>query len=332
MRQSWFTVMKCKGFLKYMVAVGSRPYVFYRSLLNALKKKRILSRTNDPALVFHQDMTEVTALENCGEERCLTLPCSLVIQPNKYQFKSICFNCHEPGIYRFANPQYENRQHLILDVNDPIASVMFVALTCMRGNRDDNLNHSTLECIAQTRFLVMTCGPLVAFAHNLLSQYGIQSRIVHAHTIESLNTYDNGHTMLEVWSEVLSKYVVVDLDKKCIFQRQGIPLSLYEYSNALRTQKEVIYQWATSAIMIDWIGYNERATRYDYSFIEYAVHATQNGRESSLERICQVPIFYEGGFAYACAWNEECKLAVDSHSTKLVALQPEDFFERFYRK
>ena len=58
----------------------------------------------------------------------------------------------------------------------------------------------------------------------------IESRVVQTLTVEDWNSYNNGHTMIEIYRHDFNKWVLYDLDNNAYFSANQIPLSLLEFS------------------------------------------------------------------------------------------------------
>ncbi len=79
----------------------------------------------------------------------------------------------------------------------------------------------------------LICGYISKFAHELLDELGIKSRIVYRHTLHNLTGYDDGHVMIEVFRDDLKKWVLYDIDNNCYFIKNKTPLSFVEFWIAL---------------------------------------------------------------------------------------------------
>ena len=50
-----------------------------------------------------------------------------------------------------------------------------------------------------------------------MSRYNIRARFVLTLTLDPWNSYDNGHSMIEVYREDLKKWVLYDVDENAYF-------------------------------------------------------------------------------------------------------------------
>lgn len=290
-----------------------------------------LRNANDPVLVFRQDLSGVSALaqKNNGEHGT-PLPRSIVIQPGRYNFCGVNYDCLTPGVYRFISPQHRNQQHVILDIKDPMSSAILLSFLSVRGNFDNRKLTKELEQISVNRFLSLTCGQNCLFCQIILQDNGIKSRIVHSHTHDALNSYNNGHTLIEVFSPQYERYILVDIDKKCTFIQNKNPISLYEYGLAIYNDHSVDIKFHSPVTMVDLSSFVEKSTAFNYCFTEYSFYSSKAALRECLSRICQVPMMSENGTTFACAWDQEIERKLSKINPAWVILDESDFQKRFY--
>ncbi len=70
---------------------------------------------------------------------------------------------------------------------------------------------------------------------SLLSNLNIKPRLVASLTMNDWNTYDNEHTLIEIWRDKYNKWVVYDIDNNSYFTSSGRVLNLLEFSQAVIT-------------------------------------------------------------------------------------------------
>jgi len=277
---------------------------------------------------FHSDLLEGSIIK-CNKSQ--ELPNQIVISPNNYVWFGKNYNCTKSGVYRFSLPQIESRQHVVLDKYDVLSNALNLANIAVRGNKDDTCSMEKLLKNGLIRFLSLTCGPLVNMVENLLLQHGITCRKVHGHTIESMNSYNNGHTMIEIWHNDADKFVVVDLDKKSFFtDRDGKYLSLFELSESIfrKLPWKMIPGGFTNSV--DLVNFEDKNTKFNYGFIEHSFYNRKHTVRSVIERICQIPIIERGSEMVVCAWNKNYeKLLMEKHADWKI-VNPDIFLKEFY--
>jgi hypothetical protein len=187
------------------------------------------------------------------------LPETLVIAPGFYTYRGKIYDMTHEGLYRIVFPHKKDNQQRI--VYQAKADIFLSSLAWMltHGHRDDALNHQQLMKKALSDKLILTCESAVRFAHGLLAQSNILSRVIGVRTLEVWNGYDDGHYLLEVYQEDIAKWVLYDLDMDVYFSYQNNPLSLLEFKERI----------ATSDYQIDYISQDIRAMADDYDLRNY---------------------------------------------------------------
>ena len=98
------------------------------------------------------------------------------------------------------------------------------------GGKHNHLPTGQLLQLASTQLLEVTCGTASRVSEVLLSQVGMQVRQVSFFTLEKWNSYDNGHTLLEIWDSNWNKWRLIDFDLKCEYfaEDNETPIGLVE--------------------------------------------------------------------------------------------------------
>jgi hypothetical protein len=259
------------------------------------------------------------------------LPDSLVICPGCYTLFDRVYECLDSGVYRFFCPPKYNIQRVVIDKDDPVSSALLLACIACRGNRDNALSYEEVEKKAMRSLLALTCGPLSILIQNLLQRYGISSRVVHTYTLERLNGYNDGHVLLEIWVPTENRYVVVDVDKKAFFTSEsGKQVNLFELTYIVHSRCFFGIKRFPTPSTVDWSGFVDEITGINYQFYEAWVYGSEKGFEKMIRRTCQVPVFFDNGTMFACAWSEEVASRLREIGNSWALLTPQQFVERFY--
>ena len=256
---------------------------------------------------------------------------SLILSPGFYELEGSQYDCTRPGVYRFAIPQKANHQRVVLDRCNVFANAKFLSLVSIRGNCDNKLEFSQKVSEASKRFLRMTCTYNALFVFRLLSQKGFSTRMVQGHTLESLNSYNNGHSLLELYADSLEKFVVIDIDKKGFFRQGSTALNIFELCRVVYLGQEFEFVSYAKFSMFD-TRFSDLKTGFDYSFFECSQYASIQGMLQGVKRTCQVPVMSEGGFTYVCSWSDELNSVVSGINSRWIILTPDAFCERFYHQ
>lgn len=99
----------------------------------------------------------------------------------------------------------------------PIGLLKLLSSLVKHGAADNSKPHGDRILSLGKRSLSMTCNAVTDLAITILNDIGVRSRIVTTLALGEWNSYDNGHTFLEVYAPKLKKWVAIDLDAKVIF-------------------------------------------------------------------------------------------------------------------
>ena len=257
-----------------------------------MKKGSRPNKIFNTPLAFHLLGTEVRPVA-AVKEQGQPLPRKLIIPPGFYRFQGQSFALTREGMYRFRLPPEGNQQRVVYQ-KDVVSLLSAISWMTTHGSVDNPRSHRELRQWAQKRKLIVTCGRVAQFGHELLRSLGVPSRVVSTRTLEKLNTYDNGHVLLEVFLD--GKWTLVDLDVNKMFQRRGRRLSLLEFVDAVAADD---YQFENLSLStpIAIGGFTEEG--YDYSFwMETALPDAAHWRRW-YRRIMMVPQIH--GSEGACA-------------------------------
>ena len=270
------------------------------------------------------------SLQPQGDSDARDLPSDLLLDAGYYRFHCDVFDCRRPGVYRFSKPQVENQQRVVFDEESVLNNPLYLSLISIRGNRDDRQSFRELSKHSTSRLLSMTCGPLSSFIGRICDTIDVKTRVISTHTLEVTNSYNNGHTLLEVWVPDLSKYVAVDVDKKCFFKSQENYLDVHELCSSVFHRENFSIEHFGSNVGLDAGGFVDPQTGFDYQFLELGVYCSSNGFEQCFRRLCNVPYFSNPDGNVFCAWNDQVEERVLEIYPDALILSSAEFKERFY--
>ena len=323
--------------LEYLLRRPFSQNRLFRNIYHLALRLRILSphkaSSSDPLVVYRIDFAGIFYLQPVSRDCILEvkkLPQTIVMDPGEYLFGGAFFNCCQPGLYRFSVPGIINQQAVVLDRSDPISSSLFLSLLSVRGNRDSGRSNSHLRRSATERLISLTCGSNVKFVHQIMKHHGFNTRVVHSHSLQAPNSYNNGHTLLEVYESDADRFVVIDIDKKMYFSYQGEPLSLVELCSIIKEQKEIALHKMCKLSAVDWCGFKEPFSGFDYGFIEQGFYFNDENILSCLSRICQVPLILSEDEWWVCAWDDIDVQRLSEIDARWILLSPTEFFRKFY--
>ena len=163
------------------------------------------------------------------------------------------------------------------------------------GYSDDNLNKRDLIIKAGKNKLSITCGTASIFAKSILDELEIESRIVLGLSLEDWNSYDNGHTLIEVYHAIHNKWIVYDLDNNCYFTNENGPLSFIEFCNHVNRNLEYAVNYLSSDIKYD-LNSNIDKNDYKYNFITESIVSQENLLRDWYKRVLQIPLIKDGNY------------------------------------
>ncbi len=228
-----------------------------------------------------------------------------------------------PGLYRIVNPTtYHNYQFLVKseDIFEDMQNYMYMF---SRGNRHDALSFVRIKEIIRTQRAVLTCGYVSLFMIRFLEENykNLQTRIVHFLTKEKFNNYNNGHTMLEYYSEKYTKWVAVDFTRSSLFFNENVPLSAYELYVS-EYVKPIMFNNAK-------VDVNFSDCNYNYGFFEDYSYS-QQGFKNFHDRILGSIIIAQEKSLYTPYDEMEYMNRLKNIYPEMLFLSKEEFKYKFY--
>jgi hypothetical protein len=289
-----------------------------------------IALAEDPPFVRHAYMDTVEPV--CGVDTPAGtpgLPASLVIAPGRYDFRGKTYDLQKPGLYRFICPFKENQQRIVYDANsgDVEALLSGLAWCVSHGNSDNPKSQEELTQKATTGKLFITCSNISQWALHILQSYKIQSRPADSLTLDEWNSYDNGHSMIEVYREDLKKWVLYDLDANVCFLHNKTPLSLVEMIEYAASGD---YEFKLLALdtKLDVSNFKSPKNGYDWGF-SAELTRTDEGARGWYKRVLQVPLI--GNSFFLTLPTDTDRARVEHYAGAMYTyLTKEEFLKRFY--
>lgn len=288
--------------------------------------------TDDPAMVYRLTEGQIHFLQGEeSDEGVSSLPKKLIIDPGPYLFDGKRYDCDIPGLYRFTKPQQQNEQRVIIFSNDGFRTALLLSQLFIRGTKDDYRTVEGMEKEACTRLLVNTCGPASLFVHRVLEGAGLKSRVVYSHTDQKLNSYNNGHAMVEVFDKEKRRYQLIDVDRKLYFHhgRKGV-LNLFELCQNLNAGEKVEFKRFDESSLVDWAGFTDPQSGFNYQMVEYGFSYNEDTLLNLYRRIAAIPVLYENGLIYATTWDPSPEVERPGKDKEWIWISAEEFWQKFY--
>jgi hypothetical protein len=291
--------------------------------------ERPYSLEDNTPIVYHALFTNVTTIiPNDTQLNSKKIPNKLIISSGFYQFDGNIYDLHEEGLYRFISPLKQNEQRIIFSGKNIDALISGVSWIYSHGNSDNDKGFEEINNKALNSKIFGTCGAISTWIYGVLESQNIKSRIVHTLTLNEWNTYDNGHTMIEVYHDDFKKWVLYDLDNNAYFSKNEIPLSLIEFIDAVKSDDYEVHLLASDT-RLDVSNFNAK-NNYDFSFFAEGIYANENTKKNWYKRVIQVPMIEEDKFSYFMTNNDEERKRVESYASYYKYLSLDEFLNKFY--
>lgn len=307
-----------------------RLYLVVKDMPGILDKTSVLryeEKSNEP-VVYSVIGPDVRPLhyEKCDDNTDNNLP--LVIEPGEYCIKGINIFVQKGGVRILKVPDY-SRYHIVDDGN-VINLVSAISWAVTHGNADNQLGLEKLISQARSRKLSLTCSVVSLLARHLLNERGYASRLVLGLTLDDWNTYDNGHTLLEVQGSD-KKWILVDLDNNLVFRNNGAymnALQVFSSVHAGTVEDKLAYIARDS--WLDTSGFNDRSG-FNYSFYAEKVLYSRSSLVNWYRRVLQVLLIERGGDWFYSGDDPALVKRVSSYSS-YRPLPHREFIVKFYGK
>lgn len=232
---------------------------------------------------------------------------------------------YNDGIYRLYDVPKTNEQRILYNGN---VNELMHSLTWMHvhGYKDDWKNFGNQLEIAKSRRLSMSCGSITLFALHLCETLSIPARFVLLLTLEEWNTYNNGHSLLEVYHD--GKWKLWDIDQRRYFQNKQGDLNAMEFISSVHKNDYEIVKFSESPILAFT---DLKLNEYDYTFWYEQAFFSEREYRKFYKRSAQVLLIMQNGtFYFTC--DPEHRKRVESYpfSGPFVFLEKNEFMRRFY--
>lgn len=280
--------------------------------------------SNEP-FVYRAYLSNVSLIDPIKFENINNLPNSLVIKPGSYNFLNQTYNLEQEGLYRFIYPRLVNEQRIVYTESLDVL-LSSIAWIYSHGNSDNSKSYEEISSKALNSKIFGTCGKISAWIKSLLQNEGYKSRIVSTITLDVWNTYDNGHTMIEVFHPYYQKWVLYDLDNNIYFEKNDIPLSAVEFANLVPTNDYSIKYLANDS-KLDISNFKDKQD-FNYGFFSESIIANEETLRQWYQRVIQVVLIQEENNLFF--FDERDIDRIQSYSAKYEHINQEEFMNKFY--
>jgi len=275
-------------------------------------------------LFFDSEREEISPAHKDGNEATQIPKTELFMQSGFYSFGDEVYDCTRGGLYRFIVPTQEiyNR---IVDTGGIIGMLGSIAWLHIHGNSDDQLSFEEKKSKLLDDRLYLTCGAMSVFTRDFLAEFGVKSRVVTSLTLDEWNSYDNGHTMLEVLGS--DGWFVADIDSGKLFMKEGKYLNFIELIEASPSDDYQIIS-LNQAPNLDLSGFVDEHD-FNYSMIFGTLYVDESQLRKWYKRVLQVPMIeFDGKYAFFCPASQRKR--VEGYSQVYVYMERAQWIETFY--
>ena len=236
-----------------------------------------------------------------------------------YSIESNIYDFNKQGLYRIMSPGSAVYLHKIVFTGDLHALLSSLSWLTSHGNTDDKLSNELLIKRMHNNKIYVTCGKISQLAVKILEEKGFQVRFVMGMASPSdWNTYDNGHSLIEVFNKRYEKWALYDLDNNVYFaNKNGVPLSLIEASAHIPNGNYKLIPISNDLKV--------------YNFNKFGLYSEVivNNIESWYKKVMFIPLIKHSNKIYF--FNEEFKGDLLSYSSQFEHKDKSDFLDMFYR-
>lgn len=293
--------------------LGSR--VFFRK-----RTTQVVGGESNPLMAYRCFDGELFSLHP-SDERGRPLPDELFVSPGNVEIDNKVFALNDDGIYRFYRLPGISEQRIVCQGG--IDSLLrMIGYLWAYGNPSRNESRTLYESLTK-KVSVASCTELAFLAQKILSSASFESRVVVTVTSKDWGGYDDGHTMLEIFSEDAG-WFVYDPSFNCCFISKKKRLSLIELVNALH-QGEVYLEDLPGNC-----GHRNYALNgHDLGFW---VDQRMLSREMLIDwyrRIGAVPLICkDNNYYYPC--HTPAMERIEQHFSQYHAMDQKTFMDEFY--
>jgi hypothetical protein len=255
----------------------------------------------------------------------IATPNTLIMSPAIYGFNGPNYDCTAEGLYRYyvVNTNYAQRIVYNGDIDKLIISLSWVHA---HGYKDDNLTYANALSASTTRKLQMTCGSISTFVSNVLTSQNITNRQVLLLTLDTWNSYNNGHTVIEVFSN--NKWQMWDIDHRNRISVRGNYLNALQFANCVQSDA---YYYIDRFSHAPKFAYGDLLTSgYDYTFWYEEECLLEPNIRDFYKRCAQLVLINANGFWWFTTNDPNVRTRVESYDSTYKYVDQATWLSTFY--
>ncbi len=290
--------------------------------------ERPYSTLDDHPIAYYAINEEISEITSINQETYELLPQTLIIPSGNYMIYDNIYQLDEEGLYRFILPGVENSQRIVYNGNDVEKLLSAISWIYTHGNSDSGKSIELLNQKAMNSKIFGICTTISKWLIQTLEEQNVSSRLVQTMTLDDWNTYNNGHTMIEVYRDDLQKWVLYDLDNNAFFTENGNYLSLIEFTDNIKNKNNYKIHYLSSDAKIDISNFKSKNS-YDYSFFAESIYSNEDSLRNWYSRIAQVSLIQNENLDFNFS-DEENKIKIENFAPNYKFIERDYFMTKFY--
>ena len=284
--------------------------------------------SNNKPFSYYAVNESISIIPLSNQNSAQNIPSKLIIDSGTYSIYENVYDLKNEGLYRFVFPGVENSQRIVYDGKNIENLLSAISWIYTHGNSDSGKSFDELNQKAMQSKIYGLCDTISIWLLDTLREQNISSRLVQTMTLDEWNSYDNGHTMIEIYRDDLRKWVVYDLDNNAFFTYNGKPLSLVEFVNHVQHNDYKITFLASDAKM-DISNFKRINDAYDYAFVAESVMANEDTLRNWYSRIIQVALIQGEDLEFYFS-DSENQLKIENFAPNYHFIEETQFLNNFY--
>lgn len=232
------------------------------------------------------------------------------------------YNMSVEGYYYLVDFNRGISRNFIVYNDDVKALLSALSYLHVHGNLDDKLSKTDMLKKMTTKKISLTCGNISMLVLNILKEYNVESRLVSFLTMDKWNSYDNGHTLIEV--KIDGKWVLLDIDNNRYFKLYNKNMNLLDFFNDL-DWNDIAFSQLSEDENLDSQNFTSNSISY-HGFADYIYSDIRKW----YKRVMQIPMIFENDIRYVGLKDENNRDRVLEYYPNAKILTQQEFRKKFY--
>jgi len=289
--------------------------------------ERPYSDLDNKPFAYYATYETISIIQPSNKTSIQNIPSQLIIPTGTYSIYGNIYDLQNEGLYRFVFPGVENSQRIVYDGTNVENLLSSVSWIYTHGNSDSGKSFEELNQKAMESKIYGICNTISFWILEILQEQNVSSRLVQTMTLDEWNTYDNSHTMIEIYRNDIEKWIVYDLDNNAFFTYNGIPLSLVEFvSHVQNNDYDIVFLASDTKLDVS----NFKSTDdYDYAFVAESISSNENTLRNWYTRIIQVALIQDEDLEFYFS-DSKNQIKIENFAPNYHFIEETTFMNDFY--